>query len=68
MCYIKGMAAKKRGRRPKPKKSRKSATVQFRVTEAEKALLEEAAEVEKLEVSSWLRALALKSADEILGK
>lgn len=52
----------------KRKADRKSGSVLIRVTDDERALLESAAKRESLGLSTWMRALAIKAAREILGK
>lgn len=51
-----------RGRPPKAAAARKDALIRVRVTEDQKALLMAAADEAGLDVSAWLRALALREA------
>lgn len=57
---------RKRGGQPKPEHLRRDDSIRFRVTSEERSLIEEAAEKERLDLSSWLRALALRRAEEVL--
>lgn len=51
-----------RGRPPKAAEARKDALIRVRVTEDQKTLLQAAADRAGLDVSAWLRALALREA------
>jgi uncharacterized protein (DUF1778 family) len=53
---------KKPGPATKPAKLRKSQTIRMRVTDDQKETMEQAAAAEGLELSQWLRQLALKAA------
>ncbi len=49
------MSKKKMGRPPKPAAKRKARYLQVRVTDAEKAVFDRAAEVAGIDVSAWVR-------------
>lgn len=53
-------------KRRKPKAARKESTVMIRVTAAQKRVLADAAERAGLDLSSWLRALGLRAAAEVI--
>ena len=54
---------------PKPKSDRKEEKILIKLTSRQKQTLERAADLEGgLAVSTWLRQLGLKAAQEILGK
>jgi uncharacterized protein (DUF1778 family) len=50
-------------KRRKPKESRKEATILIRVTGAQKATIAAAAEHAGLDLSGWVRSLALREAE-----
>ena len=52
-----------RKKRRKPKSQRREGVVRFRVTNAEWKTLQSAADRERLDLSAWLRWVALKAAD-----
>jgi uncharacterized protein (DUF1778 family) len=45
----------------------KSSMIRFRLTNTEKALIEEAADLEDLGLSAWVRQVVVKKAREIAG-
>jgi len=53
--------------RRKPKAARKETAVRIRLTEAQKRALTAAAERAGLDVSSWLRSLGLREAEQHSG-
>jgi uncharacterized protein (DUF1778 family) len=52
-------------KRRKPKAERKEATILIRLTEEQKATLSAAAERAGLDLSSWMRFVGLKAAENI---
>ena len=48
----------------KEKRERKGAFIRLRVTEEQKRILTAAAELEGLDVSTWLRSLGLRAASQ----
>ena len=63
-CYNLDMA----GRTKKPESEAKSYMLRIRMTEVERALLEEAARAKSLETSTWARSQLVALAKKILGK
>lgn len=63
-CYNLGMA----GRHKKPEGETKTYMLRIRMTEAERALLEEAAKVKSLETSTWARSELVALARKALAK
>jgi uncharacterized protein (DUF1778 family) len=63
-CYNPGMA----GRRKKPEGESKTYMLRIRMTEAERALLEEAAKVKSLETSTWARSELVALARKLIAK
>jgi len=61
-CYIALMT----GRHKKPESEAKTYMLRIRMTEAERALLEEAAKVKSLETSTWVRMEAVALAKKIV--
>lgn len=58
---------KRRSTRQKPVEKMKSSMIRFRLTNTEKALIEEAADLEDLGLSAWVRQVVVKKAREIAG-
>jgi hypothetical protein len=56
------------GRQKKPKSEAKSYMLRIRMTEADRALLEEAAKSKSLETSTWARAELVTLAKRLLGR
>jgi hypothetical protein len=56
------------GRHKKPEEDVKTYMLRIRMTEAERALLEEAAKARSLETSTWARSELLTLARKLLGK
>lgn len=56
------------GRKPKPVAEAKSYMLRIRMTEAERALLEEAAKAKSLETSTWARSELVALARKIKEK
>jgi hypothetical protein len=54
-----------RGRPPKPPEERRSAELRIRLTEAERARLDQAAAAHESETSTWARGLLLGTAERI---
>lgn len=54
--------------KPKNPEQLKTYTLRVRMTEAERALLEEAAKAKSLETSTWVRSELLGLARKVLGK
>ena len=63
-CYNACMA----GRFRKPKSEAKTYMLRVRMTQEERALLEEAARAKSLQLSSWVRSEMLALARKMLGK
>jgi len=63
-CYNLDMA----GRSKKPESEAKSYMLRIRMTESERALLEDAAKVKSLETSTWARSELVALARKIVGK
>jgi uncharacterized protein (DUF1778 family) len=63
-CYNPRMA----GRRKKPGGEAKTYMLRIRMTEAERALLEEAAKIKSLETSTWARSELVAMARKLLAK
>ncbi len=63
-CYSLGMA----GRPKKPKGESKSYMMRIRMTEAERALMDQAAKSKSLETSTWARSELVSLAKRTLGK
>lgn len=62
------MATKKTGRPPGPPEQRRSYSLKVALNEAERETLESAAKVSEMEVSTWVREMALKAAQRTLAK
>jgi uncharacterized protein (DUF1778 family) len=56
------------GRRKKPGGEAKTYMLRIRMTEAERALLEEAAKIKSLETSTWARSELVAMARKLLAK
>jgi len=56
------------GRHKKPATETKSYMLRIRMTEADRALLEEAAKAKSLETSTWARSELLALAKKVLGR
>lgn len=56
------------GRRKKPAGETKNYMLRIRMTEAERALLEEVAKVKSLETSTWARSELVRLARKLLNK
>ena len=65
---ILGMKTPKRGAPPKPPEKLKSNVVQIRLTEAEKADCEAAAEADGLKMSAWARKTLASTAKRRIAK
>ena len=63
-CYNPGMA----GRQKKPGSEAKTYMLRIRMTEEERAVLDAAAQVKSLQLSSWARSELLALARKVLGK
>ena len=63
-CYYFSMS----GRHKKPDAEAKSYMLRIRMTEAERALLEEAAKSKSLETSTWARSELVALARRLLGR
>ena len=63
-CYHSLMA----GRKPKPKAEAMSYMLRIRMTEEDRALLEEAAKARSLETSTWARSELVALARKFLGR
>ena len=59
---------KKPGPQPRPDSEKRSVVLQVRLMPRELETLKEAAKVKEADISSWVRELALKSAERILAK
>jgi uncharacterized protein (DUF1778 family) len=54
------------GRPPKPENEVKNNFLRIRLTDAERALLDKAAEAQGEETSTWLRTIALEKAKKLV--
>jgi uncharacterized protein (DUF1778 family) len=63
--YVVATVGHMAGKRKSPQKGTKDEVVRMRITATEKAALEEAAKADGLNLSVWLRRLALRAAGVI---
>ena len=67
-CHYNESMAKKRGGQPKPANEQKSANVQIRLLETEKAAFEQAADLSGLATAAWIRMRLREAAATDLGR